>query len=95
MDDVISHQEHAGGGAFVVSHDGMRVAEMTYRRTGEQVVVIDHTYVDESLRGRGFARQLLDAAVAWARSSGNMIVPSCSYVTLQFARDASIRDVLA
>lgn len=95
MDDEISHQEHAHGGAFVVTHNGMRVAEMTYRRTGEQVVVIDHTYVDESLRGRGFARQLLDAAVAWARSSGNMIVPSCSYVTLQFARDASIRDVLA
>lgn len=94
MTGQISHEQRADGGAFVVMHHGRRVAQMTYHRTGEQVVVIDHTFVDENLRG-GVARQLLDAAVEWARISGNMIVPSCSYVTLQFARDASIRDVLA
>lgn len=95
MDELITHEEHAHGGVFLVAQRGVRVAEMTYRRTGEQVVVIDHTFVDEQLRGHGMARKLLDAAVAWARASGNMIVPSCSYVTLQFARDNSIRDVLA
>jgi uncharacterized protein len=95
MDDVISHEDYGRGGIFFVMRNGIRVAEMTYHRTGEQVVVIDHTEVDEVLRGRGVARKLLDAAVAWARATDTMIIPSCSYVTLQFARDASIRDVLA
>jgi predicted GNAT family acetyltransferase len=33
--------------------------------------------------------------VAWARQTGNKVVPVCSYVKAQFSRDPSIRDVLA
>lgn len=92
-EDVISHEEGAGGGAFFLARDGRRIAEMTYRRLGPAHILIDHTEVDVALRGRGVARQLLDAAVAWARSNGIRISASCSYAVVQLARDASLADV--
>lgn len=93
--DAVLHEEHGSRGNFFIERDGRRVALMTYRRTGESTILIDHTEVDPALQGHGVARQLLDAAVAWARQTGTKITPRCSYVTAQFARDKSLSDVLA
>lgn len=95
MEDSITHIEQDNGGGFYLQRDGARIGEMTYRRIAAGHVTIDHTLVDPALRGRGVARQLLDAAVAWARRSGTKITPRCSYAVVQFARDKSIGDVLA
>lgn len=95
MDEPISHEVDDRGGAFAIARDGRRIAELTYVRQGESVIVINHTFVDESLRGHGIARKLLDAAVAWARSNQVRIIPECSYARVVFARDESMRDVLA
>ena len=95
MKHDIQHQEAASRGAFVIERDGRRIAEMTYTRTNPSLVVVDHTFVDPSLRGQGVARELQDAMVAWARKNATKVIPVCSYVKVQFDRDASIRDVLA
>lgn len=93
MDYVISHSESDRGGAFFIEDRGRRLAEMTYQRLGQTRVLVDHTFVDPGLRGGGVARQLLDAAVAWARQSGTKISATCSYVLVQFARDKTLADV--
>ncbi len=94
MEYSIEHSENASRGAFHIQRNGQRIAEMTYRRTHPSVVVVDHTYVDPSLRGHGVARQLQDAMVAWARETDTKVIPVCSYVKVQFDRDPSLRDVL-
>lgn len=78
-----------------MARDGRRVAEMTYSRANASLVIIDHTLVDVSLRGQGVARALLDAAVAWARRTQTKLMATCTYAAAQFARDPSLRDVLA
>src|SRR5829696_8790936 len=91
------HVQHHGGragGSFYVKRGGARIAEMTYSREGSRAT-IEHTRVDDSLRGQGVARRLLDAAVAWARDTGMRVTPVCTYARSVFERDASIRDVLA
>jgi uncharacterized protein len=95
MTGKITHSEDGGGGSFWLEQEGRRLAEMTYRRLGESHVLVDHTYVDPQLRGQGVARQLLDAMVAWARQSNTKLSATCSYVVVQFARDATLRDVQA
>lgn len=95
MEYEVLHREGPSGGVFYIEKDGTRIAEMTYRRLGDTHVLVDHTEVDPSLRGKGVARTLLDAAVAWARQTGTRMSASCSYVVVQFARDASLRDVQA
>ena len=93
MTDVVIHEESREGGVFYIERDGSRVAEMTYRRVDGSHVVIDHTEVDPVLRGRGVARTLFDAAVAWARQTGTKLGATCSYAVAQFRRDPSLRDV--
>jgi predicted GNAT family acetyltransferase len=89
------HEEKAEHGAFFWEKDGAHIAEMTYQRNGPDLVTIDHTKVDDSLRGQGAGRKLLDAAVAWARSTKTRVRATCPYAKSQFEKDASIRDVLA
>lgn len=91
--NAVSHADLAGGGTFFIERDGARVAEMTYRRIGESRVRIDHTWVDQGLRGKGVARKLLEALVLWARGTGTRVGATCSYAVMQFARDSSISDV--
>ena len=68
---------------------------MTYSRAGDDLVIIDHTEVNEQLQGLGIARRLLDAAVAWARTTKTRVTVTCPYAKAQFAKDPSIQDVLA
>jgi predicted GNAT family acetyltransferase len=89
----IRHEEAHGGGAFFIERDGRRIAEQVYRRLDEHRVVIVHTEVDDSLRGQGIARRLLDTFVAWARETGTRVTATCSYAKAQFEKDRSIRDV--
>ncbi|MBK9251352.1 MAG: N-acetyltransferase [Proteobacteria bacterium] len=93
MPGKITHSEAGDRGVFALEQGGRQVAEMTYQRLGEARILVDHTHVDPAVRGHGVARQLLDAAVAWARQTNTKISASCSYVVVQFARDASLRDV--
>lgn len=92
---TIAHSEADGRGAFFIERDGSRVAEMTYSRAADDLVIIDHTEVHELLRGLGVSRKLLDATVAWARTTHTRILATCPYAAAQFEKDPSIRDVFA
>lgn len=94
MQYSIQHEEAASKGAFYIDKAGQRVAEMTYSRTNATMIIIDHTDVDDSLRGEGVGRQLLDALVDWARSTGTKVLPLCPFAKSQFDKDPAIRDVL-
>jgi predicted GNAT family acetyltransferase len=93
MQYAITHSQQGPRGEFFIEENGARIAQMTYRRLDATRVLIDHTHVEPRLRGRGIARRLLDAAIAWARRNDTRISASCSYVLAEFARDASLRDV--
>lgn len=91
---TVEHQEQDSKGAFYVQQGGQRIAEMTYSRTNATLIVIDHTEVDENLKGQGVGRQLLDALVAWTRETQTKVIALCPFAKAQFDKDPSIRDVL-
>ena len=92
--DRVAHEEVERRGVFYLENSGRRVAELTYSRVNDGMVIIDHTEVDPSLGGQGVGRMLLDAAVEWARETGTKFKVVCPFARAQFARDPSIRDVL-
>ncbi|MDR7093461.1 GNAT family N-acetyltransferase [Hydrogenophaga laconesensis] len=91
---TIQHQEQDSKGAFFIQQGSQRLAEMTYSRTGPALIIIDHTEVSENLKGQGAGRQLLDALVAWVRSTDTKVIALCPFAKAQFDKDPSIRDVL-
>jgi uncharacterized protein len=78
-------------GEFFIDHEGKRVAELTYHRSGQDIVVT-HTWVDPRRRGQGDAKRLVDAVVAYARAQKTRIVPLCSYVA-KVTRGSQYSDV--
>jgi predicted GNAT family acetyltransferase len=93
--DNIEHEEYGDGGAFFIVREGRRVGEMRYRLKSGGVALIDHTEVSPELRRRGIGRALIEAAVEWARATETKVSATCSFARDQFAKDPSIRDVLA
>lgn len=91
----IQHEQRSHDGAFYAINQGQQQGELTYQWQGDTTISIDHTWVDPALRGQGVARQLLDAAVAFAREKGIKILPRCSYAVAVFKRDTSLADVHA
>jgi predicted GNAT family acetyltransferase len=95
MKHTISREESSERGAFFIEENGKRLAEMTYSRANDGLVIVDHTAVAPDLRGQGAGRELLDTLVQWARETGTKVIATCPFASAQFARDSSIRDVLA
>src|SRR6185436_3800761 len=89
----IEHDDQPRRGRFFVTVDGQRQALMTYRRDDATSITVEHTEVDDALRGHGVARKLLDALVAWARATGTRVRATCPYARAQFEQDPSIADV--
>lgn len=74
--------------------DGRQLAEMTYVWAGEERIIIDHTEVSDELRGKGVGKQLVAAAVDFARARSIHIVPLCPFAKGVFRRAPEFRDVL-
>lgn len=77
------------------TQDGRTLAEVTFPEVGPGVVVIDHTWVDPSLRGQGTAGQLMQAVVELLRADGRKAQATCSYARAWLARHPEASDVLA
>ena len=58
------------------SEDGEILAEVTFPAVNKNTVNINHTFVDESLRGQGIAGKLMQAAAEYLDESGKKVLPT-------------------
>ena len=92
-DLTIEREEDAREGRYVVRLDGQE-AEMTYRRAGDRIIIIDHTGVPDALKGRGIGEALVRRGVEDARSEGRSIIPVCPFAKALIERHVEWQDVL-
>jgi predicted GNAT family acetyltransferase len=90
----IERSDGGSGGAYRLRVDGS-LAEMTFSRAGERMIIIDHTEVPQALRGRGVGELLVARAVEDAREQGKKIVPLCPFAAAQFRKHPEYADVLS
>ncbi len=64
---------------FVIELEG-DPAVLSYRETEDNGVDFYRTYVPIRARGKGYAEELVNAGLAWAREAGLNITASCWYV---------------
>ena len=90
----IKHIEKGGRGGFIVRGEGgKRVAEMTYTTAGETGFIIDHTEVDDALRGKNVGESLLAEAVKHAREKGLKIYATCPFALAKLKETPKYADV--
>lgn len=90
----IRHQESQSKGAFYMEEGDIRLAEMSYSRAGDKLLIIDHTEVSDVLKGKGAGKQLVAAAVDHARRHDLKILPLCPFAKSVFDRVTEWQDVL-
>ncbi|MGC4020050.1 MAG: GNAT family N-acetyltransferase [Muricomes sp.] len=78
----------------VYSPEHLVIAEVTFPDMDDTTVNINHTYVDDSLRGQGIAGKLMEELVLELRQSGKKAVPTCSYAVGWFEKHPECADVL-
>lgn len=88
-------QDEEGKGRYLIRGPGDTIAEMSYRQTGTDQLIIDHTEVPDAFRGTGTGMRLLKRLMADARAEGRRIIPICPYAAAQFERHPEWSDMLA
>lgn len=68
------------------SDSGVLIAEITFPYIDEETVDINHTFVDDSLRGQGIAGKLMKELVKELQSRNLKAVPTCSYAVNWFEK---------
>jgi uncharacterized protein len=90
----IEHIEHGSKGAFIIEVNNERLAEMIYSKASDTSIIIDHTDVSDALRGKGAGKQLVQAAVEYARANQLKILPLCPFAKSVFDKTPDFSDVL-
>ena len=88
----IKQEDGASKGTFFIEQEGERVAFMTYSKA-PNLIIIDHTEVSEVLKGKNAGKQLVAAAVAYARKNNLKILPLCPFARSVFDRVKEYADV--
>ncbi|NLZ80622.1 MAG: N-acetyltransferase [Clostridiales bacterium] len=76
------------------------IAEVTYpsisdSKASNATVNINHTFVDNSLRGQGIAGQLMEAVATKLREENKKAILTCSYAISWFERHTEYSAILA
>ncbi len=91
------HQRETGNhGVFFVQGDDGVLAEMTYHisQTHPDKMVIEHTEVNDQLKGKGVGLQLVHHAVDYARAHHLKILPLCPFAGAIIQKKPEFQDVL-
>lgn len=89
----IKHTEDEDGGIFFIEENGNQLAEMVYKKEKGKMI-IEHTEVDESLRGQNVGLQLVEHGVQYAREQHLKVLPYCTFAKKVIDSHKELQDVL-
>lgn len=81
-------------GRFALYDGKKEMGEMTWSDAGDTLMIIDHTYVDDTYRGQGLAEKLVLSGVEKARRENKKIMPLCPFAKREFQQKPEYGDVL-
>jgi uncharacterized protein len=79
---------------YVLNEENKKIVRATFPFVEKNVINVNHTYVDPSLRGQGVASTLMDEVYNYAKEKGYTVVNSCPYAVTWFKRHPEKSDVL-
>ncbi|MGV3527380.1 MAG: GNAT family N-acetyltransferase [Flavisolibacter sp.] len=92
---IIQQKQKENHGLFFIEEEGDVLAEMVYSMRQPNEMIIEHTEVDEQLRGKNVGFQLVNHAVEYARRHNYKITPVCLFAKSVFDKKPDFADVLA
>lgn len=75
------------GRIYMNDDTGKMIAEVTFTELDDNTILVDHTFVDDSLRGKGTAGKLMLEVIDYAKTHNKKIKASCSYAVKWFDKN--------
>ncbi|MEZ7504633.1 GNAT family N-acetyltransferase [Flavobacterium sp. Arc2] len=94
MTEVIELEHNDQKGTLYLKVDNKTEAKLTFVFAGATKIIIDHTEVNPSNKGKGFGKKLVFEAVKFSREKGITILPLCPFAKSVFDKTPELRDVL-
>jgi predicted GNAT family acetyltransferase len=92
----IQHRMSGTNGLFYIKGDDEEtIAKLTYALAEDGRMILEHTEVNEALRGQDIGYKLVLASVEHARKYDMRIVPVCPFTKAVFDKKPDFADVLA
>ena len=91
----IQRSEDGNQGNFYIEENEKQLALLTYKKSGDGVITIDHTEVDSNFRGKNIGEDLVAEAVKFARENNLKIVPTCPFAKKVIDDKPEFQDVLS
>lgn len=88
------HFKHSPNRIWLENEQNTTVAWVEFPAVADGVVDVQHTVVDESLKGQGIAGKLMQELVSQLREDGRKAVLTCSYAVAWFDKRPDCADVL-
>ncbi|MFV0528510.1 MAG: GNAT family N-acetyltransferase [Lachnospiraceae bacterium] len=85
---------HSANEIIMYNDNGSLVAEVTFPAMDASTVNINHTFVDDSLRGQGIAGKLMVEVAEVLRKENKKAKLSCSYARAWFPKHPEYQDVV-
>lgn len=79
---------------YCLNDEDKLIVNATFPLIKEGVVVVDHTYVDPSLRGQGIASLLMHEVYNHAKKLGYKMVATCPYAVVWFKKHQECMDIV-
>ena len=91
---VITREDTPVGGRYIARIEGKPEAEMTFSKSGQNTLIIDHTGVPKELGGLGVGKALVEHMVMDVRQRGLKIIPQCPFTKAMLQKHKEWRDIL-
>ena len=94
-DDLrVEPEEDGSRGRFkLLGGEGQLLGQMTFSRARDDLIIVDHTEVDDSLQGKGGGSRLFNAMVAWACAGAVMEAVRAAATAPATAREVFMFDI--
>ena len=93
---IIQHKQTETRGIFFIPGEEEEdfLAELIYMKQEPDTMIIEHTNVEDELRGQNVGYQLVHRAVEFARSHQLKILPMCPFAKAILDKKPEFRDIL-
>jgi uncharacterized protein len=75
----ILQKDNGKTGMFFIEQKGEKVAKLVYSWKGKDTIIIEHTEVDDVLKGKGAGKELVTKTMEFAQEKGIELVPVCPF----------------
>lgn len=66
---------------------------ISYEKPDDKTLDLQHTIVPKELGGRGYAAELAEYALNYARENGMKVIPTCSYIHAYFEKHPELMNL--